>query len=289
MTMEHGYPGRQPEEDKTRELFDSLGEDFKVCWDALNISPDKEQKFFEILKRLENKKQAEKPVYLDYIKRLFKEEFEEFKPDIKQSNLDSTKHLAGLAASFIERVEFFDKIISVPDRITNGGRSVGELEVALREADVLTDGESEIDMIRSEDFKSSILKNSEQERISLVRVMPFYLFNDREYRSLEEVNKKAKEFGLELCPPEVGPIYRLAYRREGELKKDQQNDEGLTIAMKPIVSSNGFLKTFYLGFSDNGPFICDDNVDNINPVATLVFRLRPEKPTSKSEATESVV
>ncbi|MFH1648898.1 MAG: hypothetical protein ABIA11_04220 [Patescibacteria group bacterium] len=56
------------------------------------------------------------------------------------------------------------------------------------------------------------------------------------YRQICEV---AKNFGLELCPAEVGPYLRLQYQ-------DQPKDEWLSIAMEAISDSDGDLRVFYV-------------------------------------------
>ena len=62
---------------------------------------------------------------------------------------------------------------------------------------------------------------------------------------LKDIFDRAKEKGLELCPNEVGPQLRLAY-------KDQPKDEWLVIGMEPIADSAGSLGLFYVGRSGNG-------------------------------------
>lgn len=53
----------------------------------------------------------------------------------------------------------------------------------------------------------------------------------------KEIYERAIQFGLELCPAEVGPQLRLQY-------KDQPKGERLIIAMEPIAVSDGHLYVF---------------------------------------------
>ena len=50
--------------------------------------------------------------------------------------------------------------------------------------------------------------------------------------ALADVYKQAKQFGLALCPAEVGPQLRLDYR-------DQPRGESLNIAMEPVATYSG--------------------------------------------------
>lgn len=52
----------------------------------------------------------------------------------------------------------------------------------------------------------------------------------------DKIYKRAKELGLELCPPEVGPQLRLQYK----------GGESMRITMKPIVDLNDDPRIFYL-------------------------------------------
>lgn len=53
----------------------------------------------------------------------------------------------------------------------------------------------------------------------------------------DQIYRRAKGFGLEICPSEVGPQLRLQY-------KDQPNEEMLFIGMEPIVDSGGYPSMF---------------------------------------------
>ena len=61
----------------------------------------------------------------------------------------------------------------------------------------------------------------------------------------DQIYGRAKELGLELCPPEVGPQLRLQY-------KDQPNNEWVLIGMEPITGSGGGLHVFAVERHDSG-------------------------------------
>jgi len=61
----------------------------------------------------------------------------------------------------------------------------------------------------------------------------------------DQIYDRAKELGLELCPPEVGPQLRLQY-------KDQPNGEWILIGMEPIRRSGGGLNVFDVAHFDVG-------------------------------------
>ena len=60
-----------------------------------------------------------------------------------------------------------------------------------------------------------------------------------------ETCAKAKEFGLDLCPAEVGPQLRIQY-------KNQPRGEWLIVAMEPITDSDGDLSVFDVKRDDDG-------------------------------------
>lgn len=67
----------------------------------------------------------------------------------------------------------------------------------------------------------------------------------------DQIYDRAKELGLELCPPEVGPQLRLQY-------KDQPNGEWILIGMEPVRDSDGYLSVFGVGHNGLGQWLCSD-------------------------------
>lgn len=64
----------------------------------------------------------------------------------------------------------------------------------------------------------------------------------------KEIFEKAKKFGLELAPAEVGPQMRLQYQ-------DQSMGEWLLLAMEPITDSRGGPAVFYLERYEDGSWL----------------------------------
>lgn len=96
------------------------------------------------------------------------------------------------------------------------------------------------DLLERPEFKVS----SSAARLDLVAVTVQELGLPHDaFRS--DIYARAKEFGLELCPPEVGPQLRLQY-------PNQPQDEWLLIAMVPIVDLSGNRLVFHLVHEADG-------------------------------------
>ena len=67
----------------------------------------------------------------------------------------------------------------------------------------------------------------------------------KENTCYEDIRKRASEFGLDLCPAEVGPQLRLQY-------KDQSKGIEVVVAMNAITSSDGDPRTFSVSRNNVG-------------------------------------
>jgi hypothetical protein len=79
---------------------------------------------------------------------------------------------------------------------------------------------------------------AEETEVDLVKVTVAELGFKKGARR-DQIYARAKELGLELCPPEVGPQLRLQYQ-------DQPNGEWILVAMEPIIGSGGYPLVFYV-------------------------------------------
>ena len=109
---------------------------------------------------------------------------------------------------------------------------------------VLRDGE-----FRLSDWASDILGKpafkaaDEETEVDLVKVTVAELGFKKGARR-NQIYERARDLGLELCPPEVGPQLRLQYQ-------DQPNGEWILVAMEPIVDSDGDPKLFNVERNDS--------------------------------------
>ena len=89
----------------------------------------------------------------------------------------------------------------------------------------------------------------------------------------DQLYKRALELGLELCPAEVGPHYRLQYM-------DQPMDEWVYVGMKEIAASDGDPHVFEVGRDADGAWLdrrWADPGTEWDPGDQFLFRLRKSK------------
>lgn len=146
-----------------------------------------------------------------------------------------------------------------------GGKDKNELLKELREKKIGADNFA-CQMMENRDF----IISKKKESVDLIRLKVGDLGISRQNPTTEEIFEKAKELGLELCPPETGLQYRLQYT-------DQPLGECFWIGMKQISSSEGSPDTFRLVHNGGGLWLYSDWVRRANkwrPSDEFVFRLR---------------
>ncbi|MEX2027970.1 MAG: hypothetical protein WD988_00530, partial [Candidatus Curtissbacteria bacterium] len=105
--------------------------------------------------------------------------------------------------------------------------------------------------IKSLDYTRSIMKNPDfttlvnPVELDLVRLHVRDLGIKKDYPTIAEIFAQAEALGLELCPAEVGPQYRLQYT-------DQPMNEWFYVGMKPVTGSDGDPSVFTLGRRGDG-------------------------------------
>lgn len=145
-----------------------------------------------------------------------------------------------------------------------GGKTKDELVGELK-ARGINISEYAQNMLDSPDFTTQ--PNPEQINLVRLRVRDLGLPNGA---TTDQIYAKAEEFGLELCPAEVGPHQRL---KDGE----QSLDDWYWTAMRQITDRYGDPNVFDLAHNDDGLWLsnCFAKPDNEwNAGSEFVFRLR---------------
>lgn len=135
------------------------------------------------------------------------------------------KHLEHLYTTFPE-----GRIVRTTINI--GGQIKEELEAEMKRQNIQISDYTQ-SMLDSRDFTTA--KKSEQADLVQLKVRDLFL----QYSTMENIYKKAEELGLELCPAEVGPHYRLK-------SINQSAYEDLYIVMKQISDFSGRPSVFKL-------------------------------------------
>lgn len=127
----------------------------------------------------------------------------------------------------------------VRDAVTIGVTSTKALQEKIRVANMQVSGWAQ-ELLDSKQFITA----KYAEEINLVKLQVSDLgFTD--YPTTTEVYQKAHELGLELCPAEVGPQYRLKYA-------DQPLNEWAYVGMEQITDSGAYPSVFGLDHGDDG-------------------------------------
>ena len=130
--------------------------------------------------------------------------------------------------------------------ITIGSKSKEEIEKELEERNKIEDYDnpgqitfydSAKELLNHQDFKVS----PEKKELKLIKLSVADL-GFPEGATWEEIIAKGQELGLELCPPETGPLFRLDYQEL--MGHDQPKEEYVAIAMNSIVNSGGYPQVF---------------------------------------------
>ena len=124
-------------------------------------------------------------------------------------------------------------------KLGTGFKTADEFRRALRDGGFRISGWAS-DILGNPAFKVA----SEETEVDLIKVTVAEL-GFKEGVRRDQIYERAKEFGLELCPAEVGPQLRLRY-------KDQPNGEWILVAMEPIFASDGRPGLFYVGRPASG-------------------------------------
>ena len=146
-------------------------------------------------------------------------------------------------------------------RIQIGGKTAEELEATLKQAGSSISDNAEY-MLKSKKF----VTGKEQEDITIIRLSVADLGFENGATIAEIMGRQDDQdahgnpapftsgmisrLGLELCPAETGPHYRLQY-------KNQPFGEWIRVGMKPISDSSGDPSVFVLSHSDDGLWLGD--------------------------------
>jgi len=140
---------------------------------------------------------------------------------------------------------FLHVYTSFPDKkirrenVEIGGKTAEQLITEIETAHINISDYAKF-MMRSRDFVPSKTK----EVATLIRLTVADL-GFKTNATTNQIYKRAEDLGLELCPPDTGPNYRLKY-------KDQPLNEWFYIGMKQISGRDGDPRVFGLGRSGDG-------------------------------------
>jgi hypothetical protein len=151
------------------------------------------------------------------------------------------------------------------EQIEIGGQTTAELEAALQQGGFVVYAGPK-DMMHCQEFTT--LKESEEIKLVRLSVADLGFPNGA---TVNQVFERAEVFGLELCPAEVGPQYRLQYTT-------QPMDEWVLVGTKPIAGSGGLPYVFSVVRHPGGAELdggwAEEPGNRWNAHDQMLFRLR---------------
>lgn len=146
-----------------------------------------------------------------------------------------------------------------------GGKSAKELIKEIKDAGIKISDYAKSMLLNKAEF----IPTKNKEDMTLVRLSVGDL-GFKTSATITQIFEQAEELGLELCPPDTGPHYRLKYR-------NQPLNEWFRIGIKPITDSDGGPYVWDVGRRGDGLWLDDrwaDPDDTWIPGIKFVFRLR---------------
>lgn len=205
----------------------------------------------------------------------------------KMGDNDLAGQLAGIQEEFARRHAMADIPLKgkLPERSTEVATELhSSLEGKVRQEAIIIGGKTSKELLaelaqngfRVSSYAKSMMENPDfttlpsPEQLDLVRLHVKDLDIKKNYPTTSEIYKKAQDLGLELCPAEVGPQYRLQNR-------NQPLGEWFNIGMKPIPDSDGYPHVFRLEHDDDGLWLdghWTEPARDWRPEREFVFSLR---------------
>jgi len=150
----------------------------------------------------------------------------EWTPEVLNLMPESVKYICEKSP---DQKVFWKNIETNPD-IKNSTNAINALEQNGFKTDIF-----EMNAIKK--MLDKIMFSGEKQKYEVVSfsVGSLGFTNGAEYK---DIIAKAKEFGLEFCPAELGPQLRLQY-------KDQPDSENLKIGMKPIIDEDSSIPSVF--------------------------------------------
>ena len=168
-------------------------------------------------------------------------------------NENTRAYVGQLEPGIFHKLENLEHVYtSFPDKkirreeIAVGGKSAKELTSAM-EAENINIGSYAQSML---DNKKEFIPTQEKEALTLIRLTVADL-GFRTGATTDQIYERAQELGLDLCPADAGPHYRLQYQ-------NQPLGEWIYMGMKQITDSGGRPSVFRLEHDDDGLWLYGD-------------------------------